>query len=145
MKFLLIYLLLVLNIAGNMQDVMDTMYSAGEKFLARPQISEDKCMGLNPWRKPANINLNEQPVIGVASQTLDFMPDEDDHRWDNYTSFIKGGYVRWLQSAGARVVPILIDEPTEVIQKKLESVNGVFFPGSIIDGNYVELARYILE
>jgi len=59
-------------------------------------------------------------VIGIISQTIDFSPSShNDTRFDNYTSFIMGGYVRFLQGAGARVVPIILGESEEVTTKKL--------------------------
>lgn len=99
-------------------------------------------MNVNPWRY--KIDQNEQPVIGIISQTIDFSPaSHGDHRFDNYTSFIMGGYVRFLQGAGARVVPLVLGEPEEITIKKLKSLNGVLFPGG--DGNYSTLGKFVLD
>ena len=57
-----------------------------------PHPHPNRCMDLNPWLKPERIDTNKQPVIGIVSQTFDFTPDEGDHRFDNYTSYIMGGY-----------------------------------------------------
>ena len=39
-----------------------------------------------------------------------FTHKDDDHRFDGYNSYAMAGYVRFLQDAGARVVPFLYDE-----------------------------------
>lgn len=56
------------------------------------------------WEEDATVN--ERPIIGVLSQEQSFYlhgkyPDE------NYTSYIAASYVKDIESAGARVVPIL--------------------------------------
>jgi len=52
-------------------------------------------------------------------------------------------YVRYIQGAGARVVPIVYDEPEEVTIEKLGKVNGVLFPGG--GGDYVNVGKLIVE
>jgi hypothetical protein len=53
-----------------------------------------------------NIDNNQQPVIGVFTQTLeDFM--QNDPKFTGKKSYVMGAYVRYLQSAGARVIPLL--------------------------------------
>ena len=76
-------------------------------------------------------------MIGILSQTIDFDIAKDDHRFDEYGSYIMSAYVRFVQSAGARVVPFLWDEPEEVTLDKLSKVNGVLFPGG--SGDYMRI------
>lgn len=49
--------------------------------------------------------LNENPIIGILSQENSFIytrfPD------DSYTSYIAASYVKSVEAAGARVVPIM--------------------------------------
>jgi len=52
-------------------------------------------------------------------------------------------YVRFVQGAGARVVPIVYDEPEEVTMKKLKSLDGVLFPGG--GGDYFKVGRLVLK
>jgi len=54
-----------------------------------------------------------------------------------------GGYVRFMQAAGARVVPIVRGEPKEVTIEKLGKLNGVLLPGG--NGDYIEMSRTILD
>ena len=64
----------------------------------------------------------ERPVIAVVSQPF----DEYDA---SKGSFIFSYYATFLESAGARVVPLMYDQSDEALQKLLGSVNGVLFTG----------------
>ena len=48
-------------------------------------------------------------------------------------SYVPASYVKWLESAGARAVPLLPDDPPEVLDAKLASINGVLIPGGDSD------------
>jgi hypothetical protein len=74
---------------------------------------------------------------------LDFTPDKDDHRFDDYKSYIMAAYVRFVQGAGARVVPFIYDEPEDVTIEKLGKVNGVLFPGG--GGDYIKIGELIVK
>jgi gamma-glutamyl hydrolase len=86
--------------------------------------------------------VNQEPVIGVVSQTLE---DEmkGDSRFDDYHSYVMQSYVDWLEAAGARVVPLNRDEDHDVTLKKLKRLNGVLMPGG--EGNYHDYGRYIFD
>jgi len=66
----------------------------------------------------------DKPVIGILSIPSPVV----DHPPGNY-SYIPASYVKFLESAGARVVPIPYDASPENITFLLEQVNGVFFIG----------------
>ena len=68
--------------------------------------------------KPTNVN--NRPIIAVLAQ----LTSQDVHY-----SYIAASYVKYLESAGARVVPVLKDLTPEDITKLFSHVNGVFFPG----------------
>jgi gamma-glutamyl hydrolase len=57
-------------------------------------------------------------VIGILSQSLEDS-FKSDARFEGKSSYIMAAYVRFMESSGARVVPIIYDEPFDVIQKKL--------------------------
>lgn len=44
-------------------------------------------------------------------------------------SFIVASYVKSMESAGARVVPIFLDRDPEYYNTLVHSVNGILFPG----------------
>ena len=53
--------------------------------------------------------LNSRPIIGILAQELPgFL--EDAYQGYNYTSYIGAAYVKYVESAGARVVPVLIGQ-----------------------------------
>jgi gamma-glutamyl hydrolase len=72
--------------------------------------------------------INDRPVIGILSLSteLEKFPV-------NGTSYIAGSYVQWVESGGARVVPIKLDAPISEISKVVQSVNGVLFTGGTAD------------
>jgi len=52
-------------------------------------------------------------------------------------------FVNFLESAGARVIPMVNGEPKEVTLDKLSRVNGVLFPGG--DGDYLDYGKFIFD
>ncbi|CAB3259860.1 unnamed protein product [Arctia plantaginis] len=48
---------------------------------------------------------------------------------ENYTSYIAAGYVKDVESSGARVVPIMIGKDRSYYRSLMEKLNGVLFPG----------------
>lgn len=66
-----------------------------------------------------------------------------DPRFDGYRSYIMSSNVEYLMSVGARVVPLIRDEPQEVTDAKLDKLDAVLFPGG--DGNYSVYGQYVYE
>ena len=52
-------------------------------------------------------------------------------------------YVRYMEASGARVVPIIYDEPFETIKEKLSHIDAVLFPGG--DGDYLDMGGRIFD
>jgi hypothetical protein len=51
-------------------------------------------------------DLNKQPVVGIVAQTLE--PEMiTDPRFANYTYYVMSSFVKFLEGAGARVVPLV--------------------------------------
>ncbi len=51
-------------------------------------------------------DLNLQPVIGIVAQTLE--PEmQVDPRFANYTYYVMSSFVKFLEGAGARIVPLV--------------------------------------
>jgi len=65
--------------------------------------------------------LNERPIIGILTQPGDPAPDG--------MSYIAASYVKWVESAGARVVPIFYDMTDEQIKYRFSLINGLLLPG----------------
>jgi gamma-glutamyl hydrolase len=64
---------------------------------------------------------NNEPIIGVLSQRLSsaMKPKFPDH-----DSYIAASYIKWVESGGARAVPIWIDTPSEYYHEIMGKING---------------------
>ncbi|XP_050371093.1 gamma-glutamyl hydrolase 2-like [Argentina anserina] len=88
--------------------------------------------------------LNYRPVIGILSHP----GDGASGRLSNVTgtSYIAASYVKFVESAGARVIPLIYTEPSDVLFQKLNLVNGVLFTGGWAKkGRYYEVAEKIFK
>ena len=74
---------------------------------------------------------NERPIIGVLAQDINSISSAMKNT--NYNSYISASYVKFLESGGARVVPILIDQSDEYYQMIFDSINGMLIPGGAVD------------
>jgi gamma-glutamyl-gamma-aminobutyrate hydrolase PuuD len=77
------------------------------------------------------INANG-PVIGVLATPNPSNPpakSEDEKNGTESFAVIDLNYIFWLQSAGARVVPVLPWWTPEQLSQKLQNINGVVFQG----------------
>ena len=83
-----------------------------------------------------------QPIIGIVSQPLDesFL---DDPRFAGSDSYMMSAYVKFMEASGARVIPLIWNEPDEIWGEKLSKINGVLFPGG--DSDYLEYGRKIMD
>jgi gamma-glutamyl hydrolase len=54
-----------------------------------------------------------------------------------------GAYVRFMQSAGARVIPIRYDESEEETLEKMSKINGILMPGG--GGDYMDKGKFISD
>ncbi|XP_043845431.1 gamma-glutamyl hydrolase-like [Dromiciops gliroides] len=67
---------------------------------------------------------NDRPIIGILAQT---------HHMKTFASlgkyYIAASYVKYLESAGARVVPIRLTLSKKKYIKLFHSINGILFPG----------------
>ncbi|XP_011310326.1 gamma-glutamyl hydrolase-like [Fopius arisanus] len=70
---------------------------------------------------------NDRPIIGILVQELsDYMIKM---YGDEQESYIAASYVKSVESAGARVVPIWIGQPATYYSDVLSKINGIFWPG----------------
>ncbi|KAG7525661.1 gamma-glutamyl hydrolase-like [Solea senegalensis] len=65
---------------------------------------------------------NDRPIIGILAQ-------EATNPKPNQTSHMFANHVKFLESGGARVVPIKIHQTVEEYKRLFNSINGVYFPG----------------
>ncbi|GAV04304.1 hypothetical protein RvY_14606 [Ramazzottius varieornatus] len=99
--------------------------------------------------KDANANgVNTRPIIGIVTERLYAPSPDGSNHTDTKSSFIAASYVKWIESGGARVVPILMDKHEDYYAKMFHSVNGVMFPGGAVSLNhsgYARAGRFLLK
>ncbi|KAH8365445.1 hypothetical protein KR093_000873 [Drosophila rubida] len=75
----------------------------------------------------ASVDGSISPIIGVLAQEL--YPDSLSATTYNSTSYIAASYVKFVEGAGGRVVPIWIGRNQSYYEKLLKNLNGVLLPG----------------
>lgn len=97
------------------------------------------------------VNVNAEytrPIIGILTQevsnfVLRHYPDRD------YTSYIAASYVKFVEGAGGRVVPIWIDREREYYEDIMSKINGVLMPGGATFFNqshgYADAGQHIYD
>ncbi|KAH6764190.1 gamma-glutamyl hydrolase 2 [Perilla frutescens var. hirtella] len=109
--------------------------SSDDSLLLLP--TQSRCPAADP-------NLNFRPVVGILSHPGDGASGRLSNATD--ASYIAASYVKFVESAGARVIPLIYNEPLEVLYKKLSLVNGVIFTGgSAKTGLYFEVVTSIFK
>jgi len=67
--------------------------------------------------------LNERPIVGILTQPTD-------GALANYgSSYIAASYVKFVESGGARVVPVFHNSTMEELDQIFSQINGILFPG----------------
>mmetsp|Transcript_30109 Transcript_30109/g.52910 ORF Transcript_30109/g.52910 Transcript_30109/m.52910 type:complete len:434 (-) Transcript_30109:296-1597(-) len=86
---------------------------------------------------------NSRPVIGVlsvpmrssicatvsAKEEVGALGQSNSNGSEGIGSCFDAVYVKWLEAAGARVLPIRYDDSEETVRRKFQAVNGVLFTG----------------
>lgn len=66
-----------------------------------------------------------RPIIGVLTEVL-----RDYKRFtDTRHLHIAASYVKWIEAAGAQVMPVLLEEDESYYKRVFEVTNGILFPG----------------
>merc|ERR1712156_526642 len=73
--------------------------------------------------------LNPRPIVGILAQE---MPHSLEESFVNKTSYIGAAYVKYIESAGARVVPVLINQDDVYYEMIFNSTNGLLIPGGAV-------------
>ena len=70
----------------------------------------------------------DSPIVGILTLPCDVTPKncEDNKK---ATTYLPASYVKWLESGGARVVPILADDSFQNVQSLVQELNGVLITG----------------
>lgn len=105
------------------------------------------------WESGQDVPLNSQPLVGILSQPGDGMNHETKLTssiffTENTTSYIAASYVKFVESGGARAVPLIYNEPEETLRKKFAAINGVLIPGggtSLDDNPFYRISEKLLR
>ena len=85
----------------------------------------------------STVEVNRSPVIGVLAQETwnDGLPPNN--------TVIVAGYVKYLEMAGAQVVPVLLNKSSEYYDTLYRKLNGLLLPGGILlnDSIYMKTAK----
>jgi len=86
------------------------------------------------WRKAGY--KTDKPVIGILTQRC--------HDCPGY-SYVAAGFVKWIEAAGARAIPIRYYSSEAELKRLFNAVNGIIMPGGLtdlwMDSPYVIAAR----
>ncbi|KAL2091000.1 hypothetical protein ACEWY4_013263 [Coilia grayii] len=80
--------------------------------------------------KMSGLSHNYRPIIGVLAQE-NLEVDKCVHA--RGSSYIAASYVKYIEGAGGRVVPIRINQNTEEYVNIFNSINGLLLPGGDVD------------
>jgi len=78
------------------------------------------------WKKSSRPILNTRPIIGVVTQPTETLANLG-------SSYIAASYVKYIEAAGGRVVPIFHNSSYAELEHMFNSVNAIFFPGGGAD------------
>ena len=91
---------------------------AKHEYFSRVQFD-----GIKTKNDPGEIN--HRPIIGILAQEC----QPYFHEALCNTSYIAASYVKYVESGGARVVPVFINQPEEYYRTIFHSTNGLLIPG----------------
>ncbi|XP_075861392.1 gamma-glutamyl hydrolase isoform X2 [Microcebus murinus] len=84
-------------------------------------------------------DTGKKPIIGILMQKCRNKVMRNLGRY-----YIAASYVKYLESAGARVVPVRLDLTNNEYETLFKSINGVLFPGGSVDlkrSDYAKVAK----
>ncbi|XP_066593668.1 chitobiosyldiphosphodolichol beta-mannosyltransferase isoform X2 [Prorops nasuta] len=106
----------------------------------------DKEIVVDDNKSKLHIRANNCPIIGVLAQEISYYLKS---KYTGYTSYIPASYVKFVEGAGARVVPIWIGRNKNYYESILSRINGVLLPGGgayfFTANGYYEAGQHIYE
>lgn len=95
--------------------------------------------------------LNNRPIIGILSQAIPSSLDAMLPPGHNFTTYLAASYVKWVEGAGARAVPIIVsdnEDNLDYYDQMFTGINGLLIPGgavSIYSSPYATAATYLVD
>lgn len=75
----------------------------------------------------ASVSVNDRPIIGILTQDTRSTGNLKFQKLGR--TYIPASYVKWIESAGGRVVPIPYDADKSTLKHLFQSINGLLLPG----------------
>jgi gamma-glutamyl hydrolase len=124
------------------------------KRMTAPRRAWTVAIGLlcGPCVSSAKVQTNQLPIVGVLALPVEDAGCESLERptTNGGTSCFQSLYVKWLEAAGARVVPLPYDLPEAAFEKLVGSLNGALITGggtdlSSLSSPYMQAAGRLYE
>lgn len=123
---------------GGVESVMKRVHDQAAR--SRVREAERSAVEVAGAPAPAPAPANLKPLIGILTQPCHDCPGK---------SYIAAGYVKWIESAGGRAVPIRFYASDDELHRIFKSINGLVFPGGLtwlwLDSPYVIAARKLFN
>lgn len=132
---------------ASMLTAMLVIYSRKDTFIYAIEVIEGDMEAdrFSSWEE----GPNNRPIIGVLSQELDDPILARLPKNHNYTSYIAASYVKWIESGGARAVPVIIGRERSHYEQLFAGLNGLLLPGGsaplVGPGGYAEVGRIFFD
>ncbi|WVY99522.1 hypothetical protein V8G54_025592 [Vigna mungo] len=113
-------------------------------ILLPSHLHQDNSLSSSSTCTAPDPNLFQRPVIGILSNP----GDGSSGRLSNSSgvSHIAASYVKFVESGGARVIPLLYNESQYSLYTKLSLTNGLLLTGgSTSSGPYLEALQFLFE
>ncbi|XP_027926760.1 gamma-glutamyl hydrolase-like [Vigna unguiculata] len=115
-----------------------------DHILLPSQLHQDNSLSSSSSCTAPDPKLNPRPVIGILSNPGDGAAG----RLSNSSgiSYIAASYVKFVESGGARVIPLLYNESPDSLLAKLSLTNGVIFTGGLASsGPYLKALQFVFQ
>ncbi|KAI3860169.1 hypothetical protein MKW92_014252 [Papaver armeniacum] len=112
-----------------------------KNYLNSLKANHNKIIDLPGEDEKYRVDLYYRPVIGILSHPGDGASGRLNK--DKNASYIAASYVKFIESAGARVIPFIYNEPKEILYEKLNLVNGVLLTGGWKKSGFELLCKII--
>eukprot|EP00775_Hariotina_reticulata_P009024 gene9024-9196_t len=90
-------------------------------------------------------SLNNRPIVGILTQA----GLEEDKFVPKDGTYIASSYIKFVESGGARVVPVLADMPADKLEGLLGRLNGFLIPGGAANlrpgHDFYDTAKRVLD
>lgn len=104
--------------------VLHLTYGKKSSYGQEAMFVSHQSQGFGLERKHHQEAGTSKPIIGILAQRCHDCPGR---------SYIAAGFVKWIEAAGARAVPIRYYSSDQELYRLFKSVNGLIFPGGLTD------------